>query len=108
MRKVILTLVLVLPQFGWSAPSDVAPKIPATVVAPLPNDRMDVTVHRLSNGLTIYLSPNHQEPRVAAWIAVRAGATSDPADSTGMAHYLEHMLFKGSTRLGTLNYEKEK
>lgn len=69
---------------------------------------MRVTVHRLSNGLTVYLSPNSQEPRVAAQIAVRAGAAQDPADSTGMAHYLEHMLFKGSRRLGTLDYEKEK
>ncbi|MBI3507620.1 MAG: insulinase family protein [Proteobacteria bacterium] len=85
-----------------------APKVPATVPAPVAGDRMDVTVHRLSNGMTVYLSPNDLEPRVAAFIAVRAGGRHDPDDSTGMAHYLEHMLFKGSTKLGSADYAKEK
>ncbi|MBI5883746.1 MAG: insulinase family protein [Elusimicrobia bacterium] len=75
---------------------------------PLPNDPMAVTIHRLSNGMTVYLSPNPQEPRVGAAIAVRAGSRNDARDSTGMAHYLEHMMFKGSARLGTLDYAKEK
>lgn len=79
-----------------------------TLETPYPDDPMQVTIHRLDNGLTIYLSPNRQEPRVAAWIAVRAGGKHDPADSTGMAHYLEHMLFKGTPSLGTMDYEKEK
>lgn len=84
------------------------PKVPATVTKPLPNDLFNATVHRLENGLTVYLSPSHQEPRISAWIAVRAGSKHDPHDSTGMAHYLEHMLLKGSESFGTLNYEKEK
>ncbi len=83
------------------------PEKPAAVAKPLPGDLLQVTVHRLDNGLTVYMSPNPQEPRVSAWIAVRAGAVRDPADSTGMAHYLEHMLFKGTESLGTLDYEKE-
>lgn len=78
------------------------------VQSPLPGDPMAVSIHRLANGLTIYLSPNPQEPRVYSSIAVRAGGKDDPDDSTGIAHYLEHMLFKGSRRLGTLDYEKEK
>ncbi|MBI4424593.1 MAG: insulinase family protein, partial [Elusimicrobia bacterium] len=65
-------------------------------------------IHRLANGLRVYLSPNLQEPRVYSSIAVRAGGKNDPDDSTGMAHYLEHMLFKGSRSLGTLDFEKEK
>ncbi len=77
------------------------------VLAPQPGDPMQASVHRLENGLTVYLSPFHQQPRVFAAIAVRAGAKHDPEDSTGMAHYLEHMLFKGSRRMGTLDYEKE-
>lgn len=80
----------------------------SVLAAPLPGDPMQVTIHRLANGLTVYLSPNRQIPRITAHIAVRAGGAQDPQDSTGMAHYLEHMLFKGSRRLGTLDAEKEK
>jgi predicted Zn-dependent peptidase len=68
---------------------------------------MGVTIRRLPNGLTVYLSPNKGVPRVTAWIAVRAGSKMDPADCTGIAHYLEHMLFKGTSRLGTLDAAQE-
>jgi predicted Zn-dependent peptidase len=91
-------------QAQWEASS----QLPQTVSSPLPGDGLQVSVHRLKNGLTVYLSPNHEIPRISAWIAVRAGSRHDPSDSTGMAHYLEHMFFKGTTRLGTLAYEKEK
>jgi|CXWL01.1.fsa_nt_gi predicted Zn-dependent peptidase len=85
-----------------------APTVPAVQESPRADDAMGVSIHRLPNGLTVYLSPNKGEPRVSARIAVRAGSKNDPSDSTGMAHYLEHMLFKGTTRLGTLDYEKER
>lgn len=75
---------------------------------PLPDDPLKVTVHRLENGLTVYLSENHQTPRITANIVIRAGGRHDPQDSTGMAHYLEHMLFKGSERMGTLDWPAEK
>ena len=91
-----------------AAPASLAPAIPAPLRAPLPGDPLQATIHRLSNGLTIYLSPNHQVPRIAAHIAVRTGSKNDPADSTGLAHYLEHMLFKGTQSMGTLDYAKEK
>ncbi|MCA9660396.1 MAG: insulinase family protein, partial [Myxococcales bacterium] len=55
----------------------------------------------------VYISTDRQEPSFAAWIAVRTGSRNDPADSTGLAHYLEHMLFKGSERLGTLDHAAE-
>ena len=84
-----------------------APTVPATLDKPLPDDPMGVTIRRLPNGLTVYLSPNKGQPRVTAYIAVRAGSKNDPAEATGQAHYLEHMLFKGTTRLGTLDYAKE-
>ncbi|MBI3551901.1 MAG: insulinase family protein [Elusimicrobia bacterium] len=89
-------------------PADWMPKVPEILEFPLPSDTMGTTIHRLPNGLTIYLSPNHETPRIAAWIAVRAGSKNDPADAQGLAHYLEHMNFKGSTALGTLDYSKEK
>ena len=66
------------------------------------------TVHRLSNGPTVYISTDRQKPRFNAWIAVRTGSRNDPADSTGLAHYLEHMLFKGTDELGTLDFAAEK
>ena len=78
------------------------------VQAPAPDDPMGVSIFRLDNGLTVYLTENHETPRFYAEIAVRAGSKHDPAESTGLAHYLEHMLFKGSTNLGTVDYEREK
>jgi predicted Zn-dependent peptidase len=78
------------------------------LAAPLPGDPMAVTIHRLTNGLTVYISPDRTEPRVSAHIVVRAGSRTDPPGSTGLAHYLEHMLFKGTERLGTLDGDAER
>ena len=69
---------------------------------------MEVIQRTLKNGLTIYLSPNMEEPRFYAEIITRAGSKHDPATNTGLAHYLEHLLFKGSQSFGTLAFEKEK
>ena len=84
-----------------------ASNLPGTVDSPLEGDGMGVTVHRLSNGMTVYISTDRQKPRISAWVAVRTGSRNDPANSTGLAHYLEHMLFKGTDELGTLDHEKE-
>jgi zinc protease len=73
-----------------------------------PNDPIKVKEYHLKNGLTILLSENHDIPQVFGAIVVRTGGKKDPANNTGMAHYLEHMLFKGTTELGTIDYEKEK
>ncbi|MEO8702040.1 MAG: insulinase family protein [Kofleriaceae bacterium] len=92
-------------------PADTRPKAvetPVLVPAPLAGDPTKTTIHRLSNGMTVYLCPDPQEPSVVAHIAVRAGGRHDPKQSTGLAHYLEHMLFKGTPQLGTLDYAKEK
>ena len=93
-----------------TAPTDIlaASDLPVVQTEPLPFDRMDATIHRLSNGMTVYISPNKDKPRLSAWIAVRAGSRHDPPDSTGLAHYLEHMLFKGTSKLGTLDFAKER
>ena len=72
------------------------------------NDPMQARVYTLSNGLTVLLSVNHKEPRVAVRIAVRAGSNTDPGDHTGLAHYLEHLLFKGTDKFGSLDWAKEK
>ena len=72
------------------------------------NDPMQTRVYTLSNGLTVLLSANHKEPRVAVRIAVRAGSNTDPRNHTGLAHYLEHLLFKGTDKYGSLDWAKEK
>jgi predicted Zn-dependent peptidase len=76
--------------------------------APNPDDPMDVHIYQLENGLTIYLTDNHEEPQFHAEIVVRAGSKNDPKETTGLAHYLEHLLFKGSQQIGTIDYVKEK
>ena len=75
---------------------------------PNPADLMSVQIYQLDNGLTVYLTENREEPRFYAEISVRAGSKHDPAEATGIAHYLEHMLFKGTRNFGTLDYQKEK
>ncbi|MCZ6678036.1 MAG: insulinase family protein [Candidatus Poribacteria bacterium] len=75
---------------------------------PNPAGPMAVQIYQLDNGFTVYLTENHEEPRLYAEIAVRAGSKHDPAETTGMAHYLEHMLSKGTKNMGTIDYEKEK
>src|SRR5882724_11547335 len=75
---------------------------------PNPKDPMALQIYQFDIGLKVYLTENHETPRFEAQIAVRAGSKNDPPESTGLAHYLEHMLFKGTTRIGTLDYEKEK
>jgi predicted Zn-dependent peptidase len=75
---------------------------------PNPADPMAVEIYQLDNGLKVYLTENHESPRFEAQIAVRAGSKNDPPETTGLAHYLEHLLFKGTTHLGTTDYAKEK
>ncbi len=71
-------------------------------------DPLDVKIHTLRNGMKLYMSINDTEPRINTSIAVRAGSKHDPAETTGLAHYLEHMMFKGTDRVGALNWGVEK
>lgn len=73
----------------------------------IPGDSLHTRIYTLKNGLTVYMSPYRDEPRIYTSIAVRAGSKNDPAETTGLAHYLEHMLFKGTDSIGSLDYEKE-
>ncbi len=72
------------------------------------NDPTGLRLYTLDNGLKVYLSQNSDEPKIQTYIAVRAGSNYDPKESTGLAHYLEHMVFKGTHKIGTVNWEKEK
>jgi len=69
---------------------------------------LQVQEHTLPNGLTLYMSVNKNEPRIFTNIVVRAGSKHDPAETTGLAHYMEHMLFKGTSRIGATDWEKER
>ena len=71
-------------------------------------DETGVRIYKLNNGLTVYLAQNDDAPRIQTYIPVRTGSNNDPSDNTGLAHYLEHMMFKGTSKLGTLDWEKEK
>ncbi len=71
------------------------------------SDPLKARFYTLKNGLTVILSVNKKEPRIQSLIAVRSGSNSDPRDHTGLAHYLEHLMFKGTDKYGTLNWRKE-
>lgn len=72
------------------------------------NDPTGLRLYTLDNGLKVYLSKNNDEPKIQTYIAVRAGSNYDPKESTGLAHYLEHMVFKGTSEFGTQDWNKEK
>lgn len=73
----------------------------------IPNDLYNVKEYTLKNGLKVFISVNKETPRVQTMIAVKAGSKYDPAQTTGLAHYLEHMMFKGTQHYGTLDWAKE-
>ena len=70
-------------------------------------DPMHTQCYTLRNGMKVFLSVNHESPRIAAHIAVRTGSRNDPAETTGLAHYLEHLMFKGTKQFGTSDPVKE-
>ncbi len=73
----------------------------------VPGDMMKTRIYTLDNGLKVYLSVNTEKPRIQTYIAVRTGSKNDPAETTGLAHYLEHLMFKGTKQFGTNNPEAE-
>ena len=70
-------------------------------------DPMQTRIYTLDNGLKVYLSVNKEKPRLQTYIAVRTGSRNDPAETTGLAHYLEHLMFKGTTHFGSSNVQAE-
>ena len=71
-------------------------------------DLMKTRIYTLDNGLKVYLSVNKEKPRIQTFIAVRTGSKNDPAETTGLAHYLEHLMFKGTDKFGVTDPVKEK
>ena len=70
-------------------------------------DPLKTRIYTLDNGLKVYMTVNKEAPRIQTYIAVKVGAKNDPAETTGLAHYFEHLMFKGTERFGTSNYEAE-
>lgn len=71
-------------------------------------DEMNTKMYTLENGLKVYMTVNNEQPRIQTYIAVHVGSKHEPAETTGLAHYLEHMMFKGSSQFGTMDYDTEK
>ncbi len=70
-------------------------------------DPLKTRIYTLDNGLKVFLTQYKDEPRIQTYIPVRVGSKNDPSETTGLAHYLEHMLFKGSSNFGTMDWAKE-
>lgn len=71
-------------------------------------DPTQTRIYTLDNGLKVYMSVNDEEPRIQTYIAVRVGGKNDPSETTGLAHYFEHLMFKGTEQFGTQDYAAEK
>lgn len=71
-------------------------------------DPLNARIYTLDNGLKVYMTVNKETPRIQTYIAVKVGSKDDPAETTGLAHYFEHLMFKGTSTFGTQNYELEK
>ena len=71
-------------------------------------DPLETKIYTLDNGLKVYMSVNNEEPRIKANIAVKVGGKNDPSETTGLAHYFEHLMFKGTEQFGTSDYSAEK
>ena len=74
----------------------------------VPNDPLGTKIYTLDNGMKIFMSVNKEEPRLQTMMAVRVGSKNDPKETTGLAHYFEHLMFKGTEHFGTTDYEAEK
>jgi predicted Zn-dependent peptidase len=74
----------------------------------VPGDPLQARIYTLKNGLTVMMSVNKSEPRIQTLIATKAGSKNDPSYNTGLAHYLEHLLFKGTDKFGSKDFSKEK
>ena len=71
-------------------------------------DPLNTRIYTLDNGLKVYMSVNKEAPRIQTYIAVKVGGKNDPAETTGLAHYFEHLMFKGTQQFGTSDYAADR
>lgn len=89
MKRLLLSLVIVLSVNVMSA-------------------QVKVKTTKLDNGLKVVMCEDHSSPQAYGAVYVHAGSKNDPLEATGMAHYFEHIMFKGTDKIGTINWEAEK
>jgi len=111
MKNLILSIILILTLIGCNKSTSYEIKTQTDKngfsYETVTNDPLNTRIYTLKNGLKVYLSVNKNEPRIQGLIAVRAGSKNDPKETTGLAHYLEHLMFKGTSKIGTLDWSKE-
>jgi predicted Zn-dependent peptidase len=78
------------------------------ILSGINTDAQGLKAFKLPNGLSVFVWEDTTIPDVFGLVAVNAGAKEDPEEYTGLAHYLEHMMFKGTEKIGALDWEKEK
>lgn len=76
-------------------------------ILPLCSMAQGLSVMHLPNGATVYLWEDKSKPDVYGMVSFKVGSVDDPLEYTGLAHYLEHVMFKGTQTIGTLDWEKE-
>ena len=86
---------------------DVAEAVPIQKIAKSENAERFTTLS-LPNGMAVVLCEDHSQPKIWGAVCVHVGGKNDPADNTGMAHYLEHLMFKGTDQIGTIDWKQEK
>lgn len=89
-QTILLTLIVFQSLIGWT------------------QDNNNIVEYKLDNGLTVILNVDHSQPTVFGCVVVKAGAKDDPSDATGLAHYMEHVMFKGTENMGTSDWAAEK
>lgn len=108
MKKISLLVIATVVLFQFSCKEKTVESNYKYQYESVEGDDLNTLIYTLENGLKVYMSINKDEPRIQTNIAVNTGSKQDPADATGLAHYLEHMVFKGTSKIATINWEAEK
>jgi predicted Zn-dependent peptidase len=109
-RRILISLLVVLMLWGVATPPVLAlkPSSRPSIQPYLDQAIKHVTEFRLDNGLKFIVLERHQAPVVSFLTYVNVGGANEPNGKTGVAHYLEHLAFKGTTRIGTRDYAAER
>jgi predicted Zn-dependent peptidase len=107
LQRIVALVVLLSPVLGFHHPAAAA-SLPPAIAAPLPeNIRLPITEHTLKNGMRLLIVERRESPTFSAYLRFRVGSANEMPGQTGLAHLLEHMMFKGTTLFGTLDPERE-
>ncbi|HWB79174.1 MAG TPA: insulinase family protein, partial [Nannocystaceae bacterium] len=82
--------------------------LPETIATAIADDPTDVTVHRLRNGLTVYIAHRPLEPKVAVTVAVRAGSEQERDWGPGLAYMVMNSVHRGGERIGVVDAARER